>query len=690
MRVRLHTVIATLALVAACQEPPGPRSPEPVTAERIVAADREPGNWLSHGRTYAEQRFSPLDQIDTRNIADLGLAWSFDTGTTRGLEATPLVADGRMYVTTTWSRIVALDAATGDVLWQFDPEVPGETARDACCDVVNRGVALWNDKVYVATLDGRLIALDASDGRVIWTVETVEQGRPYTITGAPRVVKGRVIIGNGGAEMGVRGYFTAYDAETGDEAWRFYTVPGGPDVAPEHPEIALARATWSDDSLWESGLGGTAWDSMAYDPELDLLYVGTGNGSPWNRHLRSPGGGDNLFLSSILAIDPDDGRLAWYYQTTPGESWDYTATQHMILADLVIDDVSRKVLMQAPKNGFFYVLDRTSGELLSAQNYVPVTWASGIDSDTGRPIETGADWAAGPAAVRPGPQGGHNWQPMSFSPITGLVYVPASLEVFTYVADPNFAVKRGAWNNGLDLPGTLEAMGAEPPLPIEIPSQLVAWDPVEQAAAWRVDQSAFKTAGVLSTAGGLVFQGTGGEFVAYDAETGDRVWVSTVGVGIMAPPVTYEVAGEQYVAVLAGLGGNALGAQPVVVENQGRLLAWKLGGDARMPTFRRKSRGQPSAIMAAGDPAAIEAGRPAYLTYCAVCHGVNAVSGGVLPDLRYSSEDVRRDWLAIVLGGKLSAGGMAGFGDVLSATDAKNIQAYVLHEAGKLTQSKKF
>ncbi len=268
--------------------------------------------------------------------------------------------------------------------------------------------------------------------------------------------------------------------------------------------------------------------------------------------------------------------------------------------------------------------------------------------------------------------------------------MPASLEVFTYVADPNFAVKRGAWNNGLDLPGTLEAMGAEPPLPIEIPSQLVAWDPVEQAAAWRVDQSAFKTAGVLSTAGGLVFQGTGGEFVAYDAETGDRVWVSTVGVGIMAPPVTYEVAGEQYVAVLAGLGGNALGAQPVVVENQGRLLAWKLGGDARMPTFRRKSRGQPSAIMAAGDPAAIEAGRPAYLTYCAVCHGVNAVSGGVLPDLRYSSEDVRRDWLAIVLGGKLSAGGMAGFGDVLSATDAKNIQAYVLHEAGKLTQSKKF
>jgi quinohemoprotein ethanol dehydrogenase len=680
---------AVCGLLSACQQGSSPAGPGFVTGERIISADAEPGNWLSHGRTYDEQRYSPLDRINPETIDELGLAWSFDMGTTRGLEATPLVVDGIMYVTGTWSRVYALDAAGGNLIWSYDPEVPGATARNACCDVVNRGVALWDDRVYVGTLDGRLVALDAATGEPAWEVLTVDPDKPYTITGAPRVVNGMVIIGNGGAEMGVRGYFTAYDAGTGEEIWRFYTVPGDPEMPPEQPELETALATWSEDSLWEAGLGGTAWDSMAYDPYLNLLYVGTGNGSPWNREIRSPGGGDNLFLASILAIDPESGRLAWHYQTTPGESWDYTATQHIVLADLVIDDVLRKVLMQAPKNGFFYVLDRATGELLSADNYVPVTWASGVDLATGRPVETGADWSDGPTAVRPGPQGGHNWQPMSYSPLTGLVYVPVSLNAFTYVADRSFEMKQGAWNNGLDLPRTLDLLATEPGPTLGAPTRLLAWDPVRRQAAWQIDQTAFKMAGVLSTAGGLVFQGTGGEFVAYDAASGERLWATETGVGIMAPPVTYEVGGEQYIAVMAGLGGNALGVQPINIENDGRLLAWKLGGRASMPALRRRTLPEPAPVEFPASAADIESGRTSYLDYCAVCHGINAASGGVLPDLRYSGEDTHQNWMAIVLGGLQAKRGMAGFSDVLSAETAKNIQAYVLHEARKLRQSEK-
>ncbi|MEQ8267187.1 MAG: PQQ-binding-like beta-propeller repeat protein, partial [Parvibaculum sp.] len=359
-----------------------------VDRERISNADAEPGNWLAHGRSYNEQRFSPLDQITPENIGELSLAWSMDTGTTRGLEATPIVVDGTMYMSLTWGVTIAVDAKSGEELWRFDPEVPGEWGRYGCCDVVNRGVAVWKGRVYVASFDGRLFALDAKDGSVVWEVNTVP-GPPYTITGAPRVFNDKVVIGNGGGEYGVRGYITAYDTETGEEAWRFYTVPGDPSLPLENPELEAAVPTWKGGEWWKVGGGGTAWDSMVFEPETNTLYVGTGNGSPWTREIRSPGGGDNLYLSSIIALDADSGRMKWYYQTTPGDNWDYTATQPLMLADIEIGGETRKVIMQAPKNGFFYVLDRMTGELISANPFSTVTWASHVDLETGRPVVTG-------------------------------------------------------------------------------------------------------------------------------------------------------------------------------------------------------------------------------------------------------------------------------------------------------------
>lgn len=363
------------------------RITEAVDDTRLLAADETPGDWLSYGRNYQEDRYSPLDQITKSNVNGLGLAWSINLGTTRGIEATPLVVDGIMYLTGPWSVVYAIDAREGEILWIYDPEVPKEHGEKACCDVVNRGVALYKGMVFVGSLDGRLIAMDATSGEEIWEIVTVDQTQAYTITGAPRVVDGKVIIGNGGAEYGVRGYVTAYDALSGEQLWRFYTVPGNPADGFENQAMEEAAKTWTGE-WWTMGGGGTAWDAMAYDPELNLLYIGVGNGTPWNREVRSPGGGDNLYLSSIVALNPDNGELEWHYQTTPGDSWDFTATQHIILADLEIEGSLRKVLMQAPKNGFFYVIDRANGEFISAEPYVYTNWASEVDDETGRPVET--------------------------------------------------------------------------------------------------------------------------------------------------------------------------------------------------------------------------------------------------------------------------------------------------------------
>lgn len=519
----------------------------------IIASEQDGRQWLSHGRTYDEQRFSPLDQITAQNAGKLGLAWSLDLDNHRGLESTPLFVDGVLYTTLSWSRAIAVDAHTGKTLWSFDPKVARDKSRDACCDAVNRGVALWNGKVFIGTLDGRLIALDAQTGKQVWSQQTTDNSKPYTITGAPRVVKGKVIIGNGGAEYGVRGYFSAYDAESGKMAWRFYTVPGDPSKPYEHPELAEAAKTWKGDQYWELGGGGTAWDSMAYDPELDLLYVGTGNGSPWNRELRSPGGGDNLYLSSILAIKPDSGRLAWHYQVTPGDTWDFTATQQITLATLEIDGKPREVLMQAPKNGFFYVIDRQTGELLSAEKFGKVTWAEKIDLATGKPVEApGVRYENEPIVMWPSPFGAHSWHSMSFNPQTGLVYIPYQEVPGVYRNEGNDFVARDAFNTGAAFSDTTE-------IPREaVSGALLAWDPIKQKEAWRVPYAHYWNGGTLTTAGNLVFQGTAdGNLIAYSADDGKKLWSFGAQTGIVAAPMTYSLEGEQYVAVMAGWGGGS-------------------------------------------------------------------------------------------------------------------------------------
>ncbi len=676
-------------VLPSCSAPLAPDA-RPVDGARIARADLDPDDWLTHGRDYAEQRYSPLDQIRDDNVSELGLAWSFDFGTHRGLEATPLVVDGVLYTTATWSVVVALDAATGELRWTYDPKVPRERASTFCCDVVNRGVAFWRGTVYVGTLDGRLVALDARSGDVRWSVQTVDLERPYAITGAPRVVKGRVIIGNGGADMGVRGYVSAYDAADGRLVWRFYTVPRNPGEPQESPALERALETWSADSgphtpWWVVGGGGTVWDSMAFDPDLDLLYVGTGNGAPWSRDVRSPGGGDNLYLSSILALRPDTGELVWHYQTTPGDSWDFTATQHMILADLPWHGRVRKLLLQAPKNGFFYVLDRETGELLSATPFARVTWADRVDLASGRPVETGAgDYAEHPAFIRPGSLGAHNWQPMAFHPGTGLVYIPAQ-DVAGYYAPirkPLVYVPGSYANAGVDF---TEATS----FPREAASgSLDAWDPVAGRRVWRVPYDAIGNGGVLATAGNLVFQGTAdGRFVAYSADRGEKLWEAQAPTGIIAAPMTYRVDDVQYVSVLAGWGGafglsggdaaRAVGARPA-----GRILTYRLGGTARLPTPPPpRRRPAPPAPPPPGSEALVKRGSDLYAVNCSACHGVGAVGGGALPDLRYLRPGARRSFANIVVHGSLRRRGMPGFGGVIDESDARAILLYLADRA---------
>lgn len=644
----------------------------------LRAAPAEGTQWLSHGRTWSEQRYSPLTDINAESVDKLGLAWSIDLDNNRGLEATPLYSDGVLYTSLSWSRVLAVDAGSGKVLWSFDPQVNKAKGRHACCDAVNRGVALWNGKVYVGTLDGRLIALDAKTGKPVWSEQTTDNKQPYTITAAPRIVKGLVMIGNGGAELGVRGYFSAYDAETGEMKWRFYTVPADPSQPVEHPELAEAAKTWSEQTDWSLGGGGTAWDSMAYDPELDLLYVGTGNGSPWNREIRSPGGGDNLFLSSILALRPDTGKLVWYYQVNPGDTWDFTATQHMILAELEIAGKERKVLMQAPKNGFFYVLDRETGELLSAEKFGKVTWAERIDMATGRPVEVpGARYEQEPVVMWPSPFGAHNWHPMSFNPQTGLVYIPYQEVPGTYSNEGKSFVRREGFNTGSGSSEILE-------LPREYTSgALIAWDPVKQVAAWRVEHPNHWNGGTLSTAGNLVFQGTAaGQFVAYTADAGAPLWQFDAQTGVIAAPMTYEHAGEQYVALMAGWGGSAalFGGDAAVatgVRNVSRMLVFKLGATASLPNLTEPviSERVPEPVLAAEQD--IDNGLKLYSQYCAVCHGTGVIGGGVLPDLRHSSAAIRDSYQAILRGGALEFLGMPNFADSLNEAEVNNLLLYV-------------
>ncbi|MFT5011657.1 MAG: quinohemoprotein ethanol dehydrogenase [Patiriisocius sp.] len=659
------------------------------------AAEISSGNWPSHGLNASETRESPLRQINPDSISTLGLAWSFDTGTRRGLEASPIIIDGVIYTTGDWSRVFANNAKTGELLWQYDPNVDRAWGVNACCDVVNRGVAVAANQVFVGALDGRLIALDSATGRPVWETLTIDRTKPYTITGAPRIVHDTVIIGNGGAEYGVRGYVSAYDIKTGDLRWRFYTVPGNPALPAESNAMEMAQKTWTGDVFWKVGGGGTVWDSMAYDPELDLLYIGVGNGAPWNRHIRSPGGGDNLFLSSIVALNAKTGEYVWHYQTTPADTWDYTATQHMILTELAINGEKRKVILQAPKNGFFYVLDRTTGELISAETYVPITWATHVDIETGRPQETdNADHRVEFQMTKPAPFGGHNWQPMAMNQKTGLVYIPAMENVSMYSTPETFEyIEGGYWNLGQN-----DDLNADNPLANMSPTlanavmkhllrgRLIAWDPIEQKEQWRVEHATAWNGGVLTTAAGLVFQGDGAGFLsAFDASSGERIWQYNVGNGIIAPPVSYEIDGEQYIAVMVGWGGavGLLFDQPEAVGGgKGRLLSFKLGANEILD-IEQRIRVQPEPPARSDNEASVAKGAALYNAYCMRCHGINGIGTGVVADLRYMTEGSHKLFDDIVLKGIFSGLGMVSFAQVLDEKNTADIHNYVIEAANE-------
>ena len=612
------------------------------------------------------------------------------------MEATPIVHNGVIYVSTGWSHVHALDARTGQELWHYDAKVPKAQLAKTCCGPVNRGVAIWQDnantplQVFFGALDGRLIALDAKTGEENWSIQSTPTDGNYSVTGAPRIVKGMVIIGNGGAELGVRGYVSAYDVNTGEMKWRFYTVPGDRNKPQESLALEAALETWSGDEWYKlGGGGGTAWDSLVFDPELDLLYIGTGNGSPWNRDLRSPGGGDNLYLSSIVALRPDTGEYVWHYQVTPADNWDYTATQQLVLAELEINGEPRSVIMQAPKNGFFYVLDRKTGELLSAEKFAKATWATHVDMGTGRPVESKfADYQKnGGSYIWPSPYGAHNWQPMSFSAKTGLMYIPAQNipAYFSAVEEVMYRVNR--WNTGVDLNTNRDPkswVAARASMDALIYGELVAWDPIKKQRAWQVQHAKPSNGGILSTAGDLVFQGTwDGTFAAYDAYDGEKLWQYKSDSAVLAGPMTFELDGEQYVAVAQGSGGTVMITVGDELQrnktNQNKLLVFKKG---QFNQTNPVANEELTTIRALGhaantDPNLIKLGESIYHNNCASCHGINALSNYVVPNLRYMNEQTHSDFASIVIGGARTHKGMIGFYETLGVDDVDAIHAYL-------------
>ncbi|WP_291039384.1 PQQ-dependent dehydrogenase, methanol/ethanol family [Hyphomonas sp.] len=688
----------TALLLAACgdrqarvAEPEGFAAVDTARISTASAADE----WLTYGGTYDEQRHSKLNQINKENVSQLGVAWTYDLATNRGVESTPIVVDGVMYVTSAWSVVYALDAKTGAEKWVYDPAVDRAVGVKACCDVVNRGVAVYDGKVYVGVIDGRLEALNAETGEVIWSKVTVDQSLPYTITGAPRVVNGKVLIGNGGAELGVRGYLSAYDTSSGDLVWRFYTVPNPlkqPDgAASDDAFVKIGNVTWGDTGAWTTdGGGGTVWDSIVYDEVNNQIIFGVGNGSPWNRTFRDPSGGDNLFLSSIVAVDVDTGTYKWHFQTTPGDNWDYTATQTIILADLPLGEggATRRVAMQAPKNGFFYVVDAATGQYISGDAYVPVNWATGLDAN-GRPVEVAAArYGKEPFQQTPGPLGGHNWQPMAYNPDLGLAYIPAQEIPQAYAEDPRFASRPTGWNTGIDF-----SAGVPPIAPPEVAKmlraslkgRLIAWDPVARKPRWTVEHENAWNGGVLSTAGGLVFQGRlTGDFSAFDAATGDKLWTHELKSGGASGPGTYMIDGEQYVTITTGWGSAfalaaGFGYDEKVSASVGKVVTFKIGGTQEIADTGLAPIDATPKAPAFGSLAMISEGTVHYARNCAVCHGPLGVSSGVLPDLRWSAISGNKDaWKGVVLDGNLAANGMVSFADYLTPDEVEAIRAYVL------------
>jgi quinohemoprotein ethanol dehydrogenase len=668
---------------------------------QAIADEKQGTNWLSYGRTYSENRYSPLTSINEDNVKSLGLAWYLDLPNQGTLEGTPLAVNGTLYFSGTYGKTFAVDARTGRELWEFDPNLGANPQKLRLNMGAHRGIAYWKDRIYVGMNDGRLIALNAKDGMVAWSVQTtaLSKGNPKFISGAPRVFNGKVVIGHGSAEAGTRGYASAYDADTGRLLWRFDTVPRGPAKGLGNPAEVMAAKTWTGNP--DDWGGGSVWDSIVYDPDFNRVYLATGNGNPINAAVRSPGGGDNLFLCSIVALDADTGRYVWHYQINPRDSWDYDATQQLVLADLTIAGHARKVLMQAPKNGFFYVIDRSTGKLISAQKYAKVNWATRIDLKSGRPVEIpNSHYEKGPVAIWPSGIGAHNWQPMSFDPHTGLVYIPILNLGMIYGPAASLSSGASPDERTSGKPGRLYAtqVGAEFDFESVKPDvddgtgALLAWDPEAQKQRWKVRYDTFWNGGTLASAGNLVFQGTGrGQFIAYRASSGEKLWSFDAGLGIIAAPMTYAVDGKQYVSILVGYGGMAGGGGKIFDygwrfgEQPRRLLTFSLGSNAPLP-----AGGPPRfTLNAVDDPAlAIDAqqaaeGAKVYgESFCAMCHGDDAASAGsIAPDLRESR--LALNWQVfreMLHDGSLVSAGMPKFDD-LSDADMRALYIYIRQRA---------
>ncbi len=644
-----------------------------VDMQRLLNADAEAGQWMTHSRTYNEQYFSPLDRINEGNIDQLGLAWFVDLPTNQNVETTPLMIDGVVYVTLPWSMVMAVDARSGKQLWLYDPKVPKAWNINLCCGVDNRGAAAWNGKIIFGTLDGRLIALDAKSGEPVWSVKATPDERRYSITGAPRIANGMVFIGSAGAEFDVRGYLDAYDVETGKHLWRFWTVPGDPAAGFENKTMEMAAATWKTPGWWKGGGGGTVWDAITYDPSTDLVIFGTGNGTPGDAVRRDAGGGDDLFVTSIVAVHAKDGSYAWHYQTTPWETWDYDTVQQLMLLDTEIDGKPRHVVMQASKNGMFYVLDAATGELLSARAYTDVNWNTGVNMQTGRPDvvpEARANLTGKIFNLVAGPAGGHAWQSMSYSPQTRLVYIPATTH----------------WQLIGPFADRQKYLAAHPDTKQSFSGRLTAWDPIAQKEVWRTEEfinptgGVQVTAGALATAGGLVFHGNlpKQEFDAYRAIDGKKLWSFNTKTAVLDNPISYEVGGEQYVAI--AVGGPVQGGY--YAPNGARLLVFKLGGKTALPDlppFTQRPIAPPPQF---ADADTIQHGAQVFEAQCQTCHGRNGAARSTFPDLRRSPALQSQELLdSIVLKGTLSERGMASFSQYLKDGDTMALRAYLISAA---------
>jgi quinohemoprotein ethanol dehydrogenase len=667
--------------------------------DAVLADETNTAEWPAYGRTHSEQRFSPLTQINTTNVSKLKVDWYLDLPDDAGLAATPLVIEGVMYFTGNRNNVRAVNAVTGKLIWQYDPDIENTAGERLKVSYLHgsRGVAYWNDKVYLATRDGQLIALQASNGKELWRVMTVDPSKALYISGAPKVFKGKVLIGNGGTENGAtRGYVTAYDAETGKQAWRFYIVPGNPADGFENKAMEMAAKTWTGE-WWKYGGGGNAWHGFTYDPEFDALYIGTGNGAPWNQKVRSPDGGDNLFLSSIVALDPDTGEYRWHYQTTPGETWDYNSNMDIVLADLKIDGKIVKAIMHAPKNGFFYVINRATGKLISAEPITEVTWASKIDMATGRPVEIpGARYEENDALISPGALGAHNWPSMSYNPITGLAYIPTIHQSYQY-SDAKLDLKQWKspdWQSTAPTEGVAVEAGPAPYADGQSPGSLQAWNPITQQQVWEVPLPIAWNPGTLTTAGDLVFQGqAGGEFTAYNASNGQALWHYPMGLGIAAPPITYALNGRQYISLLVGWGSvyASLGGQEAADlgwrygAQMRRLVTFSLDGNLDLPP--QAAPDTPVPLKAPYFEVNAELARTGEQVFgqCVFCHGYGGISGGAAPDLR-ASPIVLSDtaFIDVVKHGAKRSRGMPSF-ETLSDNQLKALQHYLREQANTET-----